>query len=117
MLEQGLGGPTDLTISRTLFERAAGQGLAEASYAAGRRCYVDEEYQAAKHHWEAAAAQQHAGATGALAVLYLHGLGVPRDLARGAHQLAAAAILGDRWSVARLELLDRGIRQVPASQI
>ena len=94
------------------------QGSREAACCVGALCYVDgldgmdeAEFLAAKHHWEAAASQHHPRATGYLALLYAHAHGVERDLARAAHQLAAASILGDDWSTERLELLDKGIRQ------
>ena len=190
MLELGIGGEVDLrtasryhhrtlrrqthantvlqipssTNIRSYYERAAGQGDAEAQTQAGRRCYVEGDYLAAKHHWEAAAAQVraicnspkppthartsnyvrnlklnreeipkilgrivigtltqsrthnfrtqgHARGTGYLALLYLHGRPMHRDLARAAHQLAAASMLGDTYSGERLAVLDKGIRR------
>ena len=103
------------------------QGSREAACCVGAICYVDglelggkdgkgeadsrAEFLAAKHHWEAAASQQHPRATGYLSLLYAHAHGVERDLARAAHQLAAASVLGDGWSTERLGLLDKGIRQ------
>jgi uncharacterized protein len=80
----GVDVPQDYKKAAMWFERAAGQGLAEAKFMMGflyeHGKGVQRDYSRALEYYRAAADQGHATAANNLASLYFHGLGTPKKI-------------------------------------
>jgi TPR repeat protein len=90
-----------LMMAVFIVSHAPPMALADAM-AEGARAYDGGDYQAAFHHWRAAAAHGDARAEVALAGLYLSGEGVPRDVAEAVYWYRRAAYRGDSYAQQQL---------------
>ena len=73
----------------------ASSGLAQASYEAGMHAFVTGKFGEALKNFEPMVAQHHSPSQTALGLMYLNGLGVPKDPMRAADLFTQAATSGN----------------------
>ncbi len=112
------GIPHDYTKARIWYEKAAGQGVAEAQYNLGLMYHegqgVRQDYVKARQWFEKAAAQGDADAQSSLGVMYDEGKGVPQDYAKARKWYEKAAAQGDAQAQNNLGFMyahGHGVRQ------
>jgi TPR repeat protein len=109
--EQGLGLKQDYQQAKTWYEKAAGQGNADAQfylgslYASGKVTPAPD-YQQAKTWYEKAAGQGQSGAQVNLGVMYAMGNSVPKDYTEAYKWFSLAGPSGNREAIINLKKLE-----------
>jgi uncharacterized protein len=113
----GVGTNTDLRQAEEWYRRAADGGSILASYELGRVFLERKEYHSAKEAFDIGVSQNYPPSMHMLALMYLRGTGVVRDISKARDLLERAAALGHIFSKRNIGVLlmkgHFGLSQVP----